>query len=315
MFNIFSLASLPIKHKRVNFVSRIFSKKSTNLADIKIAAVFRSREYSPNHIGTDAAILNEVCDQLRKRGCNVTTFSEEQLGAVSVDEAGNYNCWLTMARSPRSIERLQSFENVGIKVINSAYGIANCRRGKMSIIISGHNLPFPDFYIVKTDELVLDRLKKGHYTKCWIKQADQHSMHKEDVTFVRHPEEAQEVLQEYFMRGIREAIVCRHQSGDLIRFYGVQGTNFFEWFFPMDERHFAPDSNDTDPHRGVDRQKLQTLCDKAAEALDLTIYGGDCIVLPDGELKIIDVNDWPSFAPCRKAAASFIARHVLKLLK
>lgn len=52
-------------------------------------------------------------------------------------------------------------------------------------------------------------------------------MHKEDVSYVRHPEEAQEVLQEYFLRGIKRAVINKHLVGDLIKFYGVQGHSVF----------------------------------------------------------------------------------------
>ena len=56
------------------------------MAEIKIAAVLRAGIYSPNHIGNDAAILNLVADQLRKRGCEVNMYSEEQLAAGAVSE-------------------------------------------------------------------------------------------------------------------------------------------------------------------------------------------------------------------------------------
>lgn len=287
------------------------------MADINIAAIFRSREYSPNHIGTDAAILNEVCAQLRKRGCSVETFSEEKLISEGCGDAGRFNAWLSMARSPKCLKILQDIERQGIPVINSGFGIENCRRGRMSTILAGHGIPLADFIIVDTDAAILNRLKKEGYTKCWIKQADGHSKHKEDVSFVRHADEAQEILQEYFMRGIRQAVICRHLTGDLIRFYGVAGTDFFKWFMPMDDRHFSPDSTDDEsaPSSAFDEKVLKELCTSAADALEVKIYGGDCILLPDGRLVLIDVNDWPSFAPCRKSAASFIGRYLLKQLK
>lgn len=40
----------------------------------------------------------------------------------------------------------------------------------------------------------------------------------------------------------------------------------------------------------------------------LTIYGGDAVITADGTPHIIDINDWPSFAPCRRQAAEAIAR-------
>ena len=55
------------------------------MAEIKIAAVLRAGIYSPNHIGNDAAILNLVADQLRKRGCEVNMYSEE-IGRASCRE-------------------------------------------------------------------------------------------------------------------------------------------------------------------------------------------------------------------------------------
>lgn len=284
---------------------------------MKIAAVFRSREYSPNHIGTDAAILNEVCEQLRKRGFAIEVFSEERLVNEGPDIHADYKAWITMARSPRCIETLKEIERRGATVINSGFGIENCRRGTMCRLLSSNNIPVADFLVVDTDELILDKLKKNHYNKCWIKQSGAHSMHKEDVTFVRHREEAQEILQEYFMRGIRQAVICRHLTGELIRFYGVNGTGFFKWFMPMDDRHYAPDSNEENhqPLTAQQEEELQRICSQAAEALDLKIYGGDCILLPSGEIVIIDVNDWPSFAPVRKSAASYIARYIQKLIR
>jgi len=36
------------------------------------------------------------------------------------------------------------------------------------------------------------------------------------------------------------------------------------------------------------------------------------IVAPSGELTLIDLNDWPSFAPCRDAASEAIADHLMR---
>ncbi|MDE6130067.1 MAG: hypothetical protein K2F74_00615, partial [Muribaculaceae bacterium] len=57
------------------------------------------------------------------------------------------------------------------------------------------------------------------------------------------------------------------------------------------------------------------VCEQAADALGVMIYGGDCIVGADGSLSVIDFDDWPSFAPCRNEAAPYIAREILQLIK
>ena len=52
----------------------------------------------------------------------------------------------------------------------------------------------------------------------------------------------------------------------------------------------------------------------AATAVGLEIYGGDAIVTPTGRLVLVDLNDWPSFARCRRAAAAGITRYVESIL-
>ena len=41
--------------------------------------------------------------------------------------------------------------------------------------------------------------------------------------------------------------------------------------------------------------------------MNVPIYGGDCIISSTGEIRIIDFNDWPSFACCREEAGVKIA--------
>jgi len=63
----------------------------------------------------------------------------------------------------------------------------------------------------------------------------------------------------------------------------------------------------------VEELKIQS--DKAAEALNVPIYGGDCVISADGTLRIIDFNDWPSFARCREEAGGKIAECIYKRAK
>lgn len=180
----------------------------------------RAGAYSPNHIGNDTAIFNAVAEQLRKRGCEVNVYSEEQFNSGCVTE----EVILNMCRERESISHLQRLEDEGRLVMNSGYGIENCTRERMTRILLGNGIPYPDSLIVDTDEAIKPQLKKSGFKSCWIKRGDFHAMHKEDVSYVRHPEEAQEVLQEYFLRGIKRAVINVHLEGDLLKFYGVRGT-------------------------------------------------------------------------------------------
>ena len=284
------------------------------MADFEIAGIMRAGAYSPNHIGNDAAIFNAVAEQLRKRGCIVTVYCEEQFNSGLVKE----RIILNMCREQQSIKRLQEMEDDGCIVINSGYGIENCTRERMTRILMGHGIPYPDSIIVNTNEAVIGELKNAGINNCWIKRGDFHAMHKEDVSYVRHAEEAQEVLQEYFFRGIKRAVINKHLVGDLIKFYGMYGSPFFFWFYPFDDGHskYGLEAiNGKSKGIDFDIEYLKSICNQAAEALDVKIYGGDCIVSPEGDIRIIDFNDWPSFAPCRNEAAPFIAKCVLNTIK
>jgi hypothetical protein len=284
------------------------------MAEIKIAGIMRAGAYSPNHIGNDAAIFNATAEQLRKRGCEVNIYSEDQFIAGDVKE----DIILNMCREQKSIALLQKLEDEGRFIINSGYGIENCTRERMTRILLGSNIPYPESLIVNTNEVVKTALKKSNFSSCWIKRGDFHAMHKEDVSYCRHVEEAQEVLQEYFFRGIKRAVINKHLVGDLIKFYGVYGTPYFYWFYPFDVGHSKYGYeviNGKSQGIEFDLKKLKDICNAASEVLDVKIYGGDCIISPEGNISIIDFNDWPSFAPCRNEAAPHIAKCVISAVK
>lgn len=280
------------------------------MADITVAGVMRAGAYSPNHIGGDGAIMNAVADHLRRRGCVVNIYSEEQLQSGEVDE----DVILNMCREKESICVLQQYERDGRLVINSGFGIENCTREIMAPLFLGNGVPYPDSIIVNTNENVEKRLRDNGLKAVWIKRADYHAQHKEDVSYCRSPEEAQEMLHEYYYRGIKRAVINRHLTGKPVKFYGVVGQPFFHWFCPFDiyrpEQVQYGDSDDASPD--FDLEHLKEICSRTADILEIKIYGGDAVVSADGTIRLVAFNDWPSFAPCRKEAAKYIAKSVIK---
>ncbi len=284
------------------------------MSDIRITGIMRAGAYSPNHIGNDAAIFNATADELRKRGYPVDILSEEKF----LENGASSGIILNMCREQASIARLQKLEDEGSVVINSGYGIENCTRERMTRLLMANDIPYPDSVIVNTDESVGRLLEEAGFSSCWIKRGDFHAMHKEDVSYCRHIEEAQDMLQEYWLRGIKRAVINRHLEGDLIKFYGVSGQPFFYWFYPFDMGHSKYGYEAVNgKSQGIpfSEEYLREICQKASETLEVKIYGGDCIVAPDGSIRIIDFNDWPSFAPCRKEAAPYIAKCLIKTIK
>ena len=89
------------------------------------------------------------------------------------------------------------------------------------------------------------------------------------------------------------------------------GTDFFYTFYPTEQSHskFGLEAiNGATRGFPFDVKQLQAYANKAAEVLNVPVYGGDCVVSATGEIRIIDFNDWPSFARCREEAGPEIAK-------
>ena len=200
----------------------------------KIAGIVRGNCYSPNHVGNDAAVFNETIRHIELAGYEVTTYTEEDVLNREVLEPVIF----TMARSKEVVEKLKEYENRGAVVVNSGYGISNCTREQMTRLLVDNNIPHPRSIITPTkDHHIAQRLKEEGMDNCWIKRGDFHAIHREDVTYVRHIEEAEGILSEYALRGIPNAVINEHLVGDLVKFYGVAGSDFFYWFYPFNMNH------------------------------------------------------------------------------
>jgi hypothetical protein len=277
-----------------------------------ITGIRRAPVFSPNHVGNDAAIFAGTADYLREKGYHVTIHTEQEYLRLPENPLRVF----TMLRDREAILRLQQQEAAGCRAVNSAFGIENCGREQMTKLLTDHQVPYPESVVVGTRESVLPLLKRLRFSSCWLKRGDFHAIHREDVTYARHPEEAQEMLAEYALRGIESVVINKHLKGDLIKFYGVAGSSFFYWFYPCENSHSKYGYERINGKaRGIPfrEEELRDLCCRAAGALKLTVYGGDCIVSPGGALHIIDFNDWPSFAPCRREAIPAIGDIILKI--
>ena len=143
-------------------------------------------------------------------------------------------------------------------------------------------------------------------------------MVKEDVAYATCKVEVENILADFRNRDIPVAVINEHLQGDLVKFYGVHGTDFFYWFYPSPCSH---SKFGLEKINGIAKgipfsvEELKIQSDKAAEALNVPIYGGDCVVSADGTLRIIDFNDWPSFARCREEAGGKIAECIYNRAK
>lgn len=274
---------------------------------MKIIGVSRGNLFSPNHINNDTAIFRTVTERLTKWGYEVVCYTEEEF--LDKQITGDYI--FSMARSYDALERLYMLEQAGSIVVNSSVGIRNCIRKPMTELLVKNRVSHPRSYILSTHAPF--ELNSFPY---WIKRADSHAMVKTDVVYVRAKEEAERVLTDFRARGISEAVVNEHLIGDLIKFYGVNGTEFFYMFYPTIEQSHSKFGLEAINGKGkgfpFDKRALQRLATKASTVLNVPVYGGDCVISDVGEIQIIDFNDWPSFACCREEAATAIAQRILQ---
>lgn len=280
----------------------------------KIAGIKRKTKYSPNHIGNDGLIFSLTADYLRKLGYDIQEYTEEEF--LLTESAFDY--LFSMARDTTTISRLKKLEDKGAVVINSAYGIENCSRAKMTKLLLENNIPHPDSVILNTNDDPTEDLQQMQAKAFWVKRGDSHAIHREDVTYARNIEEVKDILKEFALRDIPNAVINEHLIGDLVKFYGVADTDFFYWFYPFDLSHSKfglEEINGAAQEFKFSVEELKKACDRAGEILNVKVYGGDCIVNADGSFKIIDFNDWPSFAPCREQAAPQIAECIDKQIR
>lgn len=274
------------------------------------AGIQRYSLFSPNHVGNDAAIFSAVSQYLEESGHRVNMYTEQEFLTNPLTEKVVF----TMMRSKASVHLLQQLENAGVLAVNSAFGIENCTRERMTTLLIKNQVPHPESLVCGVLDSLPATLITPDFEPCWVKRADFHAIHKEDVTYARTYQELREVIAEYALRGIERVVINKHLPGDLIKFYGVRGTDFFHWFYPHDGNHSKfglEEINGAPVGIQFSEEALRHICNEAAEVLKVDIYGGDCIVASDGSIRIIDFNDWPSFAPCRKEAAIAIGKMIL----
>ncbi len=264
----------------------------------RLAGISRQADYSPNHVENDSLIIRATAEELKKLGVEVSIYGEREVLNTSFKE----QLIFSMVQGPEAIEKLLEIENNGAFVVNSPKSVINCYRTNMVTLLPDNGIPFPQSIIIKIPCEDESKLPDFNSSKYWVKRGGVHAVHREDVTLVYSEGERNNVLKEFCRRSIKKAILQEHLEGDVIKFYAVQDSGFFNWYYLNGKYH-------TD----FDKNKLKELASKSAEILGLSIYGGDAIISPEGKISIIDMNDWPSFAPVRDEASKHIAKLIYNM--
>jgi len=279
---------------------------------MKLLAVTRDLRFSPNMRDKDRAIMEEVKNELQAHEHEVE-FIEEHDFANEYRHGQLFKCdaIFTMMRSTEALEALYQYQINGIPAINPVQGIRNAERNIITHLMIDNNIPAPyTLFNFSTEQL------HNVTFPCWIKRAGGWAQTKYDVAFANNIEEAELIINTLKDKYPDQHIMAvEHLEGDLIKFYGVEGTDFFYTYYPNpDNSKFGLEKINGKPNMfSFNKLQLQNTCNLLAKISKIYVYGGDCIISKDGTLHIIDFNDWPSFSTCRQQAAKAIATKILNL--
>lgn len=267
----------------------------------RAVALYRNPAYSPGrHLDNDRAILDAVVAEMAARGWDVRAVAERDIAAGVLPEADLY---LNMCQGPEAALRLRELLPDGAPCINRPDAVLACHRHRLVSHLQSAGIALPRTILLATHgpdaEAPPAHLVTNDSHPVWVKRGDVHAQRPEDVVAVRIPE-LRSAISAFAARGIASVALQAHVPGPVVKFYGVIGRRFFHWY--------PADGNPTANLR-LDAARLQDLAERAAFAVGLAVYGGDAaLAAPDAPV-LIDLNDWPSFAPVRHAAAAAIARY------
>jgi glutathione synthase/RimK-type ligase-like ATP-grasp enzyme len=269
---------------------------------IQVMGVYREQEYSPGKVEADAAILDAVVGQLRDLGATTTTIDAARFAG---GEFSPPHLVLAMCQGEHGLARLSAAEEAGAVVINSALAIRNCYRDLLGAGLMRAGVPVPEGVVVRTAApLDLKPLRTIDLSSpMYVKRGDLHALGPDDVQRVEDLEQLSSTLLRFARRGVQLAYVQQEVMGEVVKFYGVSGGEYFATVAEHGTR--LPDSQ---------KLALNHAAANAATALGLEVWGGDAIVKGDA-FSIVDFNDWPSFSRVRGDAARAIARRSILHLR
>ena len=261
--------------------------------------IFREEAHSPGRESDDSEILRLTAKGLEAKGFQVDLRTPDELGGPVEDTPRGI---FLMCERPEALQALRALEAEGVREVNTPAAVLATYRDRMIAQFAEAGVPFVPSRLVATTG---ERVEVPQ--PIWVKRSDVHNTQAGDVTYAADEAAGASALAGMAARGMSRAVVQPHVDGDLIKFYGIGpgGANgeppWFRWFYHKDQtlRSFP-----------FDERALARLVRRAAAALGLEIYGGDCIVTPSGGLVLIDLNAWPSFALFREEASSAIAAYL-----
>ncbi len=259
--------------------------------------ITRDPQFSPGKIDADRRVLEGTASCLRSAGHRIDLFAETDR---EWPQPAADTVVFTMSQGRRALQQLREWEHAGVRIINRPEGILNCQRHRTVLLLAGCDVGFPRTCVV--GDMTAPKLSDWIQAQgAWVKRGDVHAIEADDVVFVENASTAQAVLERLHHRGVERAVVQEHLSGRVVKFYAVRDL-FFHCVLPAQESQLD----------AATQERIDTVGRLAADALDVEVYGGDCVIRESGEVCLIDLNDWPSYSACLTEASQSIAAYLQK---
>lgn len=280
----------------------------------RVVALFRKASYSPNqHRTNDTAILEETLARIVARGWTEARVDETEIEAAIDPDTGRVRSdlippaelYLNMCQGARASTALRAMEREGVRILNPPSSVLACHRHRLVPAMRAWGVPFPDTEILEglgSEGSAVVRAAIDANEQIWIKRGDVHAERTEDVVAVPASDVAR-AIDVFRARGITRISLQRHVTGPVVKFYATDDGRFF--------RFYDASAGPNGPTPEVSVERLREIAFAAAAAVGVSIFGGDAVIRSPNDPVLIDLNDWPSFAPFRAAAADHIAELAL----
>lgn len=270
----------------------------------RLVALYRSPTYSPAaHRCNDTAILDDTVAMLEQRAWSVTRAAEPDVAAGRLPAAELY---VNMCQGPAASERLLDLVPAEALAVNPPQSVLNCHRHRLVSRMAAAGVPFPRTLIVPTADpnsqslIPLVHQLNGDGRPVWVKRGDVHAETSADVVATKEAG-VTAAIAAFARRGVSRVALQAHVAGPIVKFYAVADGRFFSWY-PADGPH--------DMKLEIAEDRFRAVVFAAARAVGLEVFGGDVAFPQPDQPVLIDLNDWPSFAPVRVAAAAAIAAYI-----
>jgi hypothetical protein len=278
---------------------------------MRAVALYRQASYSPNqHRTNDTAIMDATVAHLEQLGWEVARVGEDAIVQGALPEAPLV---LNMCQGPIASERLLALERRNgtsprVRFVNRPSSVLGCHRHRLVDRLAAADTAYPERVAFPRTVIIstgvgaeLDGFGRDG-TLVWVKRGDVHAERQEDVVAVPR-DGLLDAIDAFRARGITRVALQEHVPGPIIKFYGVANGQFFRYYDLDVGPHAAPPA--------VDEARLRAIAFAAAGRLGLDVFGGDVALPAPDRPVLIDLNDWPSFAPFREEAARRIADYVM----